>query len=104
MPRRVLIITPTYNERDNLRVFLDQVFAAAGDAHVLVVDDNSPDGTGVLADEIPAADSRVRVLHRPGKLGLGSAYLAGFRDALARGYDIVFEMDTDLSHDPKYIP
>ncbi len=104
MAPRVLIITPTYNERDNLRVFLDQVFAVAPSVDVLVIDDNSPDGTGQLADEIAAADRRVRVLHRPGKMGLGSAYLTGFGRAIDDGYDIVFEMDTDLSHDPKYVP
>jgi dolichol-phosphate mannosyltransferase len=104
MGRRVLIITPTYNERDNLRTFLDQVFAVASDVDVLVIDDNSPDGTGQLADEIAASDKRVRVLHRPGKMGLGTAYLTGFRRALDDGYDVVFEMDTDLSHNPRYIP
>jgi len=103
-PRRVLIITPTYNERDNLETFLAQLFAALAEADVLVVDDNSPDGTGELADEIAARDPRVHVLHRPGKMGLGSAYLRGFAWALERGYDVVFEMDTDLSHDPRYVP
>jgi len=102
--RRVLIVTPTYNERDNLESFLQQVFAVLPEADVLVVDDNSPDGTGRLADEIAARDPRVRVLHRPGKMGLGSAYLQGFAWALERDYDVVFEMDTDLSHDPRYAP
>jgi dolichol-phosphate mannosyltransferase len=104
MPRRVLIITPTYNERDNLPTFLEQVFAVAPDVSVLVVDDNSPDGTGRLADDIAARDRRVSVMHRAGKLGLGSAYLAGFRRALDERFDVVFEMDTDLSHDPRYVP
>ncbi|MEI8255693.1 MAG: polyprenol monophosphomannose synthase [Deltaproteobacteria bacterium] len=104
MASRVLIITPTYNERDNLRTFLAQVFAVAPSVDVLVIDDSSPDGTGELADEIAAADARVRVLHRPGKMGLGSAYLTGFSRAIDEGYDVVFEMDTDLSHDPKYVP
>ncbi len=104
MAPRVLIITPTYNERENLETFLSQVQAVAPDAHVLVVDDNSPDGTGNLADEIAAKDARIHVMHRPGKMGLGSAYLAGFAWALARDYDVVFEMDTDLSHDPRYVP
>ena len=104
MQRRVLVITPTYNERENLETFLSQLFAVVSDAHVLVVDDNSPDGTGALADEIAARDERVHVMHRPGKMGLGSAYLQGFAWALERGYDVVFEMDTDLSHDPKYMP
>lgn len=104
MSRRVLIITPTYNERDNLPVFLERVFAVVPSVDVLVIDDNSPDGTGQLADQIAARDARVKVMHRPGKLGLGSAYVAGFRQALASDYDVVFEMDTDLSHDPRYIP
>lgn len=102
--RRVLIITPTYNERENLEVFMAQVFEALPEANVLVVDDNSPDGTGVMADGMAAADPRVRVIHRPGKMGLGSAYLRGFTEALAGDYDVVFEMDTDLSHDPRYLP
>lgn len=104
MARRVLIITPTYNERENLETFLSLVFGVAPTVDVLVVDDNSPDGTGALADEIAAKDPRVKVMHRPGKMGLGTAYLAGFRRALEDNYDVVFEMDTDLSHDPKYIP
>lgn len=104
MSRRVLVITPTYNERDNLRTFLDQLFAVAPQVDVLVVDDNSPDGTGAMADGIAAQDARVKVRHRAGKLGLGTAYLEGFQWALAQGYDVVFEMDTDLSHDPRYVP
>jgi dolichol-phosphate mannosyltransferase len=99
-----LVITPTYNERENLATFVGLVHASVPAAHLLVIDDNSPDGTGALADEIAARDPRVTVMHRPGKLGLGSAYLAGFRRALAQGYDVVLEMDTDLSHDPKYVP
>jgi dolichol-phosphate mannosyltransferase len=104
MSRRVLVITPTYNERENLHAFLDALFAVAPQVDVLVVDDRSPDGTGELADEVAARDPRVRVRHRAGKLGLGTAYLEGFRWALAEGYDVVFEMDTDLSHDPRYVP
>jgi dolichol-phosphate mannosyltransferase len=104
MSRRILIITPTYNERENLATFVDLVHASVPAADLLVIDDNSPDGTGALADEIASRDRRVTVMHRPGKLGLGSAYLAGFRRALAEGYDVVLEMDTDLSHDPKYVP
>lgn len=104
MSRRVLVITPTYNERENLHAFLDALFAVAPQVDVLVVDDHSPDGTGELADEVAARDPRVRVRHRVGKLGLGTAYLEGFRWALAEGYDVVFEMDTDLSHDPRYVP
>ena len=104
MEPRVLIVTPTYNERDNLPEFVAAVHAAAPGAHLLVVDDASPDGTGPLADALAADDPRVSVLHRPGKLGLGTAYVDGFRWAIARGYDVVFEMDADLSHDPAYIP
>lgn len=104
MSRRVLVITPTYNERDNLPVFLAAVFAAAPEVDALVVDDGSPDGTGDVADGLAATDPRVHVIHREGKLGLGTAYLRGFAWALERGYDVVFEMDADLSHDPKYIP
>jgi len=104
MSRRVLVITPTYNERENLHAFLDALFAVAPQVDVLIVDDNSPDGTGVLADEVAARDPRVHVRHRAGKLGLGTAYLEGFEWALAQGYDVVFEMDTDLSHDPRYVP
>ena len=99
-----LIVTPTYNERSNLKAFVEATLGTAPRAHLLIVDDNSPDGTGVLADEIAARDSRVRVLHRPGKLGLGTAYVAGFHMGLRDGYRYLFEMDADLSHDPKYLP
>lgn len=104
MAPRVLIVTPTYNERDNLPELVAAVHRAAPDADLLIVDDASPDGTGPLADEIAAADPHVRVLHRAGKLGLGTAYVEGFAYAMAHGYDVVFEMDADLSHDPAYIP
>ena len=101
---RPVVVVPTYNERDNLEAILDAVHAALPWAHVLVVDDNSPDGTGQIADARAAADDRVKVLHRPGKQGLGRAYLAGFDWALARDYTHVFEMDCDFSHDPKMLP
>ncbi len=101
---RVLIIIPTYNERDNIGPLLSQIHDALPVADVLIVDDNSPDGTGQLADELAQKDSRLRVLHRAGKLGLGTAYLTGFRYALEAGYDYVFEMDADFSHDPCYLP
>ncbi|MEJ7734152.1 MAG: polyprenol monophosphomannose synthase [Polyangiaceae bacterium] len=101
---RTLVITPTYDERDNLPRFVHQVHEAAPFADVLVVDDASPDGTGVVADALAARDDRVRVLHRKGKLGLGTAYVAGFRYALTHGYDVALEMDADLSHDPRHIP
>lgn len=99
-----LIIIPTYNERDNLPELVKAIFAVAADVHLLVVDDGSPDGTGALADELAAADPRVHVLHRAGKLGLGTAYIAGFKWALERDYPLVFEMDADFSHQPRYIP
>lgn len=100
----MLIITPTYNERENLPTFLEGVFEVVPEANILIVDDNSPDGTGDLADEIGAKDDRVKTLRRPGKMGLGSAYLDGFRWGLAQGYELLFEMDADLSHDPAYLP
>jgi len=103
MPR-VLVVTPTYNERDNLERFVAAVHASVPDAHVLVVDDNSPDGTGKIADRLAGRDERVRVLHRSGKLGIGSAYLEGFRQGLRDGYEVLIQMDTDLSHDPRYLP
>ncbi|MDI1484590.1 polyprenol monophosphomannose synthase [Polyangium sp. y55x31] len=104
MAPRILVVTPTYNERDNLPRFVRSVLEVVPAAHVLVVDDASPDGTGAVADEFAAEDPRTSVLHRPGKLGLGTAYVDGFRRALDLGYDVVVEMDADLSHDPKYLP
>jgi dolichol-phosphate mannosyltransferase len=100
----ILVITPTYNEHDNLPRFVRALLDVAPEANVLVVDDASPDGTGAVADAMAAADPRVSVLHRPGKLGLGTAYIEGFRRALERGYDVVVEMDADMSHDPRYLP
>lgn len=104
MTQRILIITPTYNERDNLEAFLKGVFDVVPEAHVMIVDDNSPDGTGDLADTLADKDNRIHVMHRPGKMGLGSAYLDAFRWGLVEEYDLLFEMDTDLSHDPRYLP
>jgi dolichol-phosphate mannosyltransferase len=101
---RTLIVTPTYNERENLQRFIDEVRAAAPEAHILIVDDNSPDGTGQVADEIAAKDDHVRVMHRAGKLGLGTAYIQAFEQGLREGYDRFFEMDADLSHDVRYLP
>jgi dolichol-phosphate mannosyltransferase len=101
---KTLIVTPTYNERENLPRFVEAVRSAYPEADLLVVDDNSPDGTGALADEIAARDPQVRVMHRAGKLGLGTAYTEAFRKGLGDGYDRFFEMDADLSHDPKYLP
>ncbi|MCH9683907.1 MAG: polyprenol monophosphomannose synthase [Deltaproteobacteria bacterium] len=102
---RPVVLVPTYQERDNLDLVLDAIFEAQPTVHVCIVDDNSPDGTGALADARAAADPRVHVLHRPRKEGLGPAYLDGFRWALAHphAYTHVFEMDADLSHDPRYL-
>lgn len=99
-----LIVTPTYNERDNLPLFVRATLDVAPKAHILVVDDASPDGTGEVADALAASDPRIRVMHRPGKLGLGTAYVQAFERGLAEGYRWFFEMDTDLSHDPSYLP
>jgi dolichol-phosphate mannosyltransferase len=101
---RVLVIIPTYNERDNLSHIVAAVHEHLAVADILIVDDNSPDGTGALADELAARDPQVSVLHRPGKQGLGTAYVAGFRQALKSDYQYIFEMDCDFSHDPKYLP
>lgn len=101
---RVLVVTPTYNEADNLEPFVRALFEVVPSAHVLVVDDASPDGTGKIADRMAGRDERVLVLHRGGKLGIGSAYLDGFRLGLREGYDVLVQMDTDLSHDPRHLP
>lgn len=103
-PMKTLIIIPTYNELENLRPLLKEVFTYASETDVLIVDDNSPDGTGKLADELYEEDGHIHVLHRPGKLGLGTAYIAGFKYALKHDYDAAFEMDADFSHDPRYLP
>jgi len=102
---RVLVVIPTYNERENLGSLVPQVLALDPGIGILVVDDSSPDGTGDLAQELAASTGRVHVLRRPGKLGLGSAYVAGFRWALENSEaEFVCEMDADFSHDPKYLP
>jgi dolichol-phosphate mannosyltransferase len=101
---RVLISLATYNERDNLAPLIAAIHEAVPHADILVVDDNSPDGTGKLADELGAADPRIRVLHRTGKLGLGTAILAGARYALDHNYDLFINMDADFSHHPRYLP
>jgi dolichol-phosphate mannosyltransferase len=103
MAERALVVVPTYNEAMNLPVIVPQILAQASRIDVLVVDDNSPDGTGQVADAMAAAEPRIHVLHRPGKGGLGKAYLAGFRWALEHDYEFVFEMDADFSHDPKFL-
>lgn len=104
MADRALVIVPTYNERENILKLIDAVLAQSALIEVLVVDDGSPDGTGDLVDERVAADPRVNVIHRERKLGLGTAYLTGFRWALERDYEFVFEMDADFSHDPAHLP
>jgi dolichol-phosphate mannosyltransferase len=101
---RVLVVIPTYNEADNVRPIVERVRRAVPSVDILVADDSSPDGTGAIADELAAADDQVHVLHRPGKRGLGSAYVAGFRWARERGYDAVVEMDADGSHAPEELP
>lgn len=101
MNRRVAVIIPTYNERGNLGMIVDRVRVSVPEAHVLVVDDSSPDGTGTLADQLAADDAHVHVLHRTGKKGLGAAYIAGFRWALDEGFDAIVEMDADGSHQPE---
>jgi len=101
---RVLVIVPTYNERDNLEIIVKRLHDAVPSAELLVVDDNSPDGTGEIADELAGREGWVHVLHRKGKEGLGAAYLAGFRWAREHGYDVVVEMDADGSHAPEQLP
>lgn len=101
---RALVIIPTYNEADNVRLIVDRVRKAVPEVDVLVADDNSPDGTGRIADEMAATDPRVHVMHRAGKEGLGAAYIAGFGWARDHGYDAVVQMDADGSHAPEELP
>ena len=101
---KVLVIIPTYNEAENIKPIVNRVRAAVPEAHVLIADDNSPDGTGKLADELAGADELVHVLHRRGKEGLGAAYLAGFRWGIDKGYGVLVEMDADGSHQPEELP
>lgn len=101
---RGLILIPTYNERENITRIVPLVLDQDARLDVLVIDDGSPDGTGQLADELAATNPRVQVLHRAGKLGLGTAYIAGFRHGIQHRYDWVFEMDADFSHDPAHLP
>jgi dolichol-phosphate mannosyltransferase len=104
MPTSVLIILPTYNERENLPAIVPAIHAVLPEARLLVIDDGSPDGTGVIADDLAAHDPRIAVVHRPGKLGLGTAYLLGFQRAIDEQVDYVFEMDSDFSHEPSALP
>ncbi len=103
MAERALVVVPTYNEAMNLPLIVPQILAQESRIDVLVVDDNSPDGTGQMADGMSRSEPRIHVLHRPGKGGLGKAYLAGFRWALERDYEFIFEMDADFSHDPRFL-
>jgi dolichol-phosphate mannosyltransferase len=100
----VLVVIPTYDERENLPVIVQRLHVVLPEVHVLVVDDASPDGTGAVADGLATSDPRVQVLHRPAKEGLGPAYLAGFDWGLGRGYDVLVEMDADGSHAPEQLP
>jgi len=101
--QRVLIIFPTYNERDNIEKIVHAVLPLDPRIHVLIVDDNSPDGTGEIADRLATKEEKVEVLHREKKEGLGQTYIAGFKWAIARQFDFIFEMDADFSHGPEYI-
>jgi dolichol-phosphate mannosyltransferase len=104
LPDRALVIVPTYNERFNIARLIPSILAQDPSLEILVVDDGSPDGTGGIVDAIAANNPRVYIIHRESKLGLGTAYIAGFRWALERRYDIVFEMDADFSHNPERLP
>jgi len=101
---RALVIIPTYNERENVRRIIDHALRQDGRIEVLIVDDGSPDGTGEIVRELEAADSRIHLLERARKMGLGTAYIAGFRWALERDYQYIMEMDADFSHDPSHLP
>ncbi|MCI0530464.1 MAG: polyprenol monophosphomannose synthase [candidate division Zixibacteria bacterium] len=101
---KALVIIPTYNEKENLEAIIEAVLRQDSMLNILVVDDNSPDGTGQIAERISRDNNKVHVLHRQRKMGLGQAYIAGFKYALEHKYDFVFEMDADFSHDPKYLP
>jgi len=103
-PDRVLVVIPTYDEADSLEAVVRRVRAAAPTAHVLVADDDSPDGTGAIADRLAADDDQVHVLHRTAKNGLGAAYLAGFRWGITRGFEVLVELDADGSHRPEHLP
>jgi dolichol-phosphate mannosyltransferase len=101
---KAVVVIPTYNEHENIERLATEVLSKDNSIHILIVDDNSPDGTGEIADRMAAADDRIHVLHRKGKLGLGSAYREGFRLAIDQGADYIVEMDADFSHDPAILP
>jgi dolichol-phosphate mannosyltransferase len=100
----IMVVVPTYNERENLEELVPKVLGQSPEIELLVVDDGSPDGTGAFADELAGKDPRVHVLHRPGKMGLGSAYVQGFKHALGTPAELIIQMDADFSHDPGVIP
>ncbi len=102
--KKSLVIIPTYNESDNIQKIIPEILSQGEEFQVLVVDDNSPDGTALLVKEMQKNDSRIHLIERAGKQGLGTAYVAGFKYALANGFDFIFEMDADFSHDPKALP
>ncbi len=99
-----LVIIPTYNEAENIQKLIQEIFNYLPQTDILIIDDNSPDGTGKIADALSAADLRIRVIHRPKKMGMGNAYNRGFRYAIEKGYDVLFEMDADFSHKPEDLP
>src|SRR5436309_8777901 len=101
---KTLVVTPTYNEAENIEKFVSLVFAQCEGIEMLIVDDNSPDGTGEILERMKAGNDRIHLIRRPGKMGLGTAYVEGFKYAIANRYDSVIEMDADLSHNPEEIP
>jgi len=101
---KTLVVTPTYNEADNIERFIGQVLAQHPSVEMLIVDDNSPDGTAAIVERMIASNHRIHILKRPGKMGLGTAYVDGFRYAIREGYEYIFEMDADFSHNPEEIP
>lgn len=103
MPK-ILVVTPTYNEADNIERFIAEVLRQNDSLDILIVDDNSPDGTAVIVKKLQATNSRIHLIERPGKMGLGTAYVAGFKFAIQKQYDFIFEMDADFSHNPDEIP
>ncbi|MBI5215666.1 MAG: polyprenol monophosphomannose synthase [Ignavibacteriae bacterium] len=102
--KKILVVTPTYNEAENIEQFIREVLSKDTRVEMLIVDDNSPDGTALIIKKLQSSEPRIQLMERPGKMGLGTAYVEGFKYALKNGYDAVFEMDADFSHDPKEIP
>lgn len=99
-----IVVTPTYNEKDNIERLINAVLASVEGIHILVVDDNSPDGTSKIVENLMINNDRIHLMKRPGKMGLGTAYCDGFKYCLDNGFDAIFEMDADFSHDPKELP